>query len=280
MMEKYKVLAAMCELDTFTVSEVADLAAVRPSTVRTVFGRLDFALLRVGHDTTGKPGGKAVRYRVPADALPQLTAELTDVRAAGRPLLETPWRSNIIPAELVLTHDTLMRQIPDAPMEDVSGMLLASRLTLSDCRRRGVDGPRARALLLLDLLLADLCAAEVSYLEGTEEWKPEIREITVRVASLDKHLDAHAKELRGDLWKRLLTGPLAAQFARVNNRWDPTCDDPSRLSPRNVENSSAEARTLEEAFPLAARRVGAQALYGLTDRIRDTDSTFQLSGIV
>src|ERR1700761_8856954 len=91
MRERDKTLGAMLALGDFSVAEVADLAGVGESTVRTVLRRQGDKVERVGPQRTGRRGGQRVRWRVRPAGRESIRADLRELEKLGAgPWLNEP----------------------------------------------------------------------------------------------------------------------------------------------------------------------------------------------
>lgn len=82
MLEQIKVLNGMLALDQFTVAELAAFTDVKVSTVYTVLNRRESLLEPVGVESTGRPGGQSVRYRLKPEGIDSLRQEIGRVANA------------------------------------------------------------------------------------------------------------------------------------------------------------------------------------------------------
>ena len=81
--ERYRTLGAMLALGDFSVAEIAALAQVGKSTVRTVLRREDDYVERVGTQRTGRRGGQPVRWRLRPGARESIRAILQELEVLG-----------------------------------------------------------------------------------------------------------------------------------------------------------------------------------------------------
>jgi phosphoglucosamine mutase len=137
MHERYRILGAMLALDDFSVAEIAALAAVGQSTVRTVLRRENDYVEKIGPLPTGRPGGQPFRWRLRPSAresirevlqeLESLGAEswLDDSFALGAATLPLPASATgdsgerakpaePAPARVEAAEDAVRRRIPDS----------------------------------------------------------------------------------------------------------------------------------------------------------------------
>ena len=83
MRERYRTLGAMLALGDFSVAEIAALAEVGESTVRTVLRREKDYVERMGPLPTGRPGGQPFRWRLRPGARESIRAVLQELESLG-----------------------------------------------------------------------------------------------------------------------------------------------------------------------------------------------------
>ena len=139
MLERYKTLGGVLALDEFSVSELAELSGVRESTVRTILRREGAFVEQIGTQSTGRRGGRPLRWRLRPAAREQLRAQLRELEQLG----VGPW--------LVDQYDNA-----DAPR---AGIIAAEDVLL---RLASTDVESAKRSELVKLAEAHLDAADAS----------------------------------------------------------------------------------------------------------------------
>ena len=137
MRERYRTLGAMLALGDFSVAEIAALAEVGESTVRTVLRRENDYVERMGPLPTGRPGGQPFRWRLRPGARESIRAVLQELESLGAgswlddssalaadTLLppasatsdsgERAEPTELAPAQVETAEDAVRRQIPDS----------------------------------------------------------------------------------------------------------------------------------------------------------------------
>ena len=116
MLERYRTLGAVLALGEFSVPELAHLAGVRESSVRTILRRESDYVEQIGRQATGRPGGKPIRWRLRPAARERLRALLHDLERLG----SGPWLDERlddgpgVPASILAAEDVLLRLVPAA----------------------------------------------------------------------------------------------------------------------------------------------------------------------
>jgi phosphoglucosamine mutase len=115
MRERYKTLGAMLALGEFSVAEIAMLAGVGESTVRTVLRREDDYVERVGPQRTGRRGGQPVRWRLRPAARESIRAVLRELENLGAgSWLDDASAPEGPMAAVLAAEDVLLRRAPAA----------------------------------------------------------------------------------------------------------------------------------------------------------------------
>jgi phosphoglucosamine mutase len=123
--ERYRTLGAMLALGDFSVAEIATLAQVGESTVRTVLRREDDYVERVGPQPTGRRGGQPVRWRLRTDARESIRAILQRLENLGAgSWLDDPSAPAGPEAAVLAAEDTLLRLVPAASDPDERAELI------------------------------------------------------------------------------------------------------------------------------------------------------------
>lgn len=113
--ERYRTLAAMLALGEFSVAEIADLAQVGKSTVRTVLRREDDYVERAGRQRTGNRGGQPVLWRLRPGARESIRAILKELEDLGAgSWLDDPSAPDSPKAAVLAAEDVLLRRAPAA----------------------------------------------------------------------------------------------------------------------------------------------------------------------
>jgi phosphoglucosamine mutase len=113
--ERYRTLGAMLALGDFSVAEIAALAQVGKSTVRTVLRRENDYVERVGPQHTGRRGGQPVRWRLRSGAREAIRATLLELENLGAgSWLDDPAAPESPKAAVLAAEDVLLRLAPMA----------------------------------------------------------------------------------------------------------------------------------------------------------------------
>lgn len=123
--ERYRTLGAMLALGDFNVTEIAALARVGESTVRTVLRREDDYVERVGPQRTGRRGGQPVRWRLRPGARESIRAILRELEDLGAgSWLDDPFAPDSPKAAVLAAEDVLLRLAPNASDSDERAELI------------------------------------------------------------------------------------------------------------------------------------------------------------
>jgi phosphoglucosamine mutase len=123
--ERYRTLGAILALGDFSVAEIAALAQVGKSTVRTVLRREDDYVERVGPQPTGRRGGQPVRWRLRPGARESIRAILRELEDLGAgSWLDAPSAPDSPEAAVLAAEDVLLRLAPAASDSDVRSELI------------------------------------------------------------------------------------------------------------------------------------------------------------
>jgi phosphoglucosamine mutase len=125
--ERYKTLGAILALGggDFSVAEIAALAQVGESTVRTVLRREDVYVERVGPQPTGRRGGQPVRWRLRPEARESIRAILRELENLGAgSWLDDPSAPAGPEAAVMAAEDVLLRLAPNASDSDERAELI------------------------------------------------------------------------------------------------------------------------------------------------------------
>src|SRR4051794_30977536 len=118
-------MRAMLELREFTIRELAEAAGINIDTARTVVTREKGQFLtRVDVVSTGKRGGKWVRYRLAPDAEGELRARIGAVTDALAPAVEGGQESVGLPTALLAAEEALLDPA-------LAGSMLPTQLALA-----------------------------------------------------------------------------------------------------------------------------------------------------
>jgi hypothetical protein len=177
MLERYRTLGAVLALGEFTVPELADLAGVRESSVRTILRRESDYVEQIGRQATGRPGGKPIRWRLRPAARERLRALLHDLERLG----SGPWLDERldngpgVPASILAAEDVLLRLVPAAAtpaeraglvklaetqLDTASASFTTMREAPIDDSNRESERHRRVVELLIDLANAELTVGQ------------------------------------------------------------------------------------------------------------------------
>lgn len=161
MRERYKTLGAMLALGDFSVAEIATLAGVGESTVRTVLRREDDYVERVGPQRTGRRGGQPVRWRLRPAARESIRAVLRELENLGAgSWLDDPSVPADPMASVLAAEDVLLRLAPAASDSEERAELIklarahveSAEGTIASEQESGSIADRRRGVrLLLDI---------------------------------------------------------------------------------------------------------------------------------
>jgi phosphoglucosamine mutase len=127
-LERYRTLGAMLALGEFSVQQVAALAHVGQSTVRTVLRRESQHVEKVGSQPTGRRGGQPDRWQLRPGAREAIRVILLELQDAGAgSWLDDPSNLDSRLGPLLAAEDVLLRQAPGTsdPAERLSLIKLA-----------------------------------------------------------------------------------------------------------------------------------------------------------
>ncbi len=125
MRERYKTLGAMLALGDFSVAEIAALAQVEESTVRTILRRESGYVERVGPQRTGRRGGQPFRWRLRPEARESIRVILQElVNLGAGSWLDDPFESASPEAPVMAAEDVLLRLAPNASDSDERAELI------------------------------------------------------------------------------------------------------------------------------------------------------------
>jgi phosphoglucosamine mutase len=114
MLERYRTLGAMLALGEFSVPDIAALAQVGESTVRTVLRREARYVEKVGAQRTGRRGGQPIRWRLRPEARESIREILEKLEGLGAgPWLDASEPDSPTAAVLAAEH-VVLRLIPKA----------------------------------------------------------------------------------------------------------------------------------------------------------------------
>jgi hypothetical protein len=82
-LKRYRTLMAMLALNEFSVTYLAALSGVRASIVQTILRRESSYVERIATESTGRPGGQPVRWRVRAETREHLRETLRELENSG-----------------------------------------------------------------------------------------------------------------------------------------------------------------------------------------------------
>lgn len=133
---KYKFLGAMLALrDRFTLEELIRYSELNEKTVRTLFSREQHRAEFIEKVETGRPGGQVNVYKVKAEAIPALEAELETIYFGHPKKPLEPSAAVEAPLSLVTAEDTLARRFRQATtFEERARLVELARLLLETAR--------------------------------------------------------------------------------------------------------------------------------------------------
>jgi len=133
---RYKFLGAMLALrDRFTLDDLTRYCELNEATVRTLFSREQHRAEFIEKVETGRPGGKLNLYKVKAEAITALEAELGTIYF-GHPIPPIEPSTELqAPLSLVTAEDTLGRRLRQATtVEERARLVELARLLLETTR--------------------------------------------------------------------------------------------------------------------------------------------------
>jgi phosphoglucosamine mutase len=160
-LERYRTLAAMLALGEFSVQQVAALAHVGQSTVRTVLRRESQYVEKIGSQRTGRRGGQPDRWQLRPGAREAIRVILLELQAAGAgSWLDDPSTPDSRLGPLLAAEDVLLRQAPGTsdPTER-SSLIKLARLQVETAQAivaQADEADRAAAHLQVTQLLLEL----------------------------------------------------------------------------------------------------------------------------
>jgi phosphoglucosamine mutase len=160
-LERYRTLGAMLALGEFSVQQVASLAHVRPSTVRTVLRRENQYVEKAGSWPTGRRGGQPDRWRLRHGASEDIRVILQELQETGAgSWLGDPSTPDSQLGPLLAAEDVLLRQAPGtSDLAERSSLIELARLqveTAQGIAARPDEADRAGPHLQVTQLLLEL----------------------------------------------------------------------------------------------------------------------------
>jgi phosphoglucosamine mutase len=142
----------MLVLSEFSVADIADLARVGRSTVRTVLRRESDYVERVGAQHTGRRGGQPVRWRLRPEAREPIRAILQELEDLGAgSWLDDPSAPTSPKAAILAAEDVLLRLAPAATGPDERAELIKLARAQFETAE-GISAPQQEADFISDHL--------------------------------------------------------------------------------------------------------------------------------
>src|SRR5215471_5875098 len=203
MLKRYRTLGAMLALGEFTVADVAALAEVQPSTVRTTLRRDSRYVEPAGTEATGRRGGQPIKWRLRPETREDLRSRLQALEQQG----VGPWFNDslyvglTVPAGIIAAEYVLLRQIPATidPSERADLIRLArghidaaDALGSTESAVRVQAGLQTIALhrqivsLLLDLEQSEQIAEPVSPADAARKRQQAIKELLITAGKVNE----------------------------------------------------------------------------------------------
>jgi phosphoglucosamine mutase len=267
MRERYRTLGAMLALGDFSVAEIADLAQVGESTVRTVLRREDDYVERVGLQRTGRRGGQPVRWRLRPEARESIRTVLRELENLGAgSWLDDPSAPASPKAAVMAAEDVLLGLAPAASDSDERAELIklaraqveTAEGTITSEHETGSISDRLRVVrLLLDL---------EEYLEQSIT-QPESAGVVERVrrVSHDLLLAANRTQdmrLDGAVRRRIPDSLYATNFFISHKK--PNYPEPTRSYPTTERDHPSDGNVF--VGPGQGRLFGTDGVRGIAGR--------------
>ncbi len=266
MLERYRTLAAMLSLGNFSVAELADLAQVGESTVRTVLRREDEYVERVGSQPTGRRGGQPGRWRLRPGARESLRAMLRELEVLGAGSWQNdPSAPDSRQAAVLAAEHVLLRLVPNATDPDERAELIklarahveTADGTVTTQQETGFSDHLRVVRLLLDLE------------EAVEQWitRPESAGALERVRQLSDELLLEAgrtQDMRlGDAVRQRIPDSLYATNFLIAHE-QPNYPEPARSYPTTELDRPSGRNMLVGTRP--ARLFGTDGVRGIAGK--------------
>lgn len=263
MLERYRTLAAMLSLGEFSVAEIAALAQVGESTVRTVLRREDNYVERVGSQPTGRRGGQPGRWRLRPGARESIRAILRQLEDAGA----GSWQSD--PAELdgrkaavLAAEHVLLRLVPIASDRDERAELIKLARAHVETAEGTITAPQEAGYVSEHLRVVRLL------LDLEEEiGRPVSADVLERVRQLSDELLLAAGLTQdvflGDAVRRRIPDSLYATNFLISHE-QPNYPEPARSYPTTERDHPSGRNMLVGRRP--ARLFGTDGVRGIAGR--------------
>lgn len=266
MHERYRTLGAMLAVGDFSVAEIAALARVEKSTVRTVLRREDDYVERAGKQRTGRRGGQPVRWRLRPGARESIRAILKDLEDLGAGSWLADSSAPDSPKAAVLAaEDVLLRRAPAAhdPAERTELIKLARAQVET---AEGTVAPEQETGFISDHLRVVRLLLDLEEMEQSAT-QPESADVLERVWQVSNDLLLAAGRTQdtrlGDAVRRRNPGSLYATNFLISHK-RPNYPEPARSYPTLAYHRPSGKNVLVGTRP--ARLFGTDGVRGIAGR--------------
>jgi len=261
--ERYRTLGAMLALGDFSVAEIAALAGVGESTVRTVLRREDGYVEKAGTLRTGRRGGQAVRWRLRPGARESIRAVLRELEDLGAgSWLDDADAPDGPSAAILAAEHVLLRRAPSAsdPAERAELIKLA-RAQVDTAE--GTVTPPLEAGFIADHLRVVRLLLDLEEMEQSVT-PPESAEVLERVSQVSRdllHAAGRTQDLRlGDAVRHRIPDSLYATNFLISHK-RPNYPESARSYPTTEHDRPSGRNVLVGTRP--ARLFGTDGVRGI-----------------
>lgn len=267
MRERYRTLGAILALGDFSVAEIAALAQVGESTVRTVLRREGDYVERVGPQRTGRRGGRPVRWRLRPEARESIRAILRELENLGAGSWLDDSSAPASPEAAVLAaEDVLLRLAPVARDSDERAELIKLARAQVETAEGTIMPEQETASIYDHLRVVRLLLDLEEYLEQSiTQPEPAAALERVRQVSHDLLLAAgQTQDMRlGDAIRRRIPGGLYATNFFISHK-KPNYPEPERSYPTIEHDHLSDRNVFVGTRP--ARLFGTDGVRGIAGR--------------
>lgn len=234
MHERYRTLGAILALGDFSVAEVATLARVGESTVRTVLQREGDYVEKVGTQRTGRRGGQPIRWRLRPEAEESIQAILQELEFVGAgSWLDDPSGPASPKAAVQAAEDVLLRRVPDERDPDERAELIKLARTHVETAEGTITPPQEAGYISDHLRIVRLLLELEECLEQSLA-QPESEDAPERVRQVSRALllaAGQTQDMRlGDAVRRRLQDSFYATNFFISHK-KPDYPEPDRSYP-------------------------------------------------
>jgi len=265
--ERYRTLGAILALGDFSVAEVAALARVGESTVRTVLHREDDYVEKVGTQRTGRRGGQPIRWRLRPEAQESILAILQDLEILGAgSWLDDPSGPASPKAAVLAAEDVLLRRAPDARDPDERAELIEIARIHVETAEGTITPPQEAGYISDHLRIVRLLLELEECLEQSIT-QPESADAPERVRQVSRALllaAGQTQDMRlGDAVRRRLQDSLYATNFFISHK-KPNYPKPDRSYPTTERDHLSGGDVFVGTRP--ARLFGTDGVRGIAGR--------------